>query len=333
MPIQLPSRSCTPSRGRPCSGCWALPPSHAMVLARESIDVVRGILLLAVISLAILFVAKLPNVSRVFLAELFLSQALVTVVLRLVVRRLYGRVRARGYNASFILIVGDDRRPASSQTGSTPTPSLGPSRRVRAGPDARDTGTRAGDSRGRAPTSSFQTYGRSLSMSRHPSWGIWTTCHRSSTGSLWTRLRSVLVRSHWPSWSRSLACARTKARWSHSPRRHGHQPERRGRRRSRRDPRPVAGPRAGSGRCDGREASARHRRVGRRARPALATPRPSGRRGRRRRRSSCPLPPGAGWPERSAVQDREVPLHGPGTRRRNSRSSRPATRSGVRRSR
>ena len=74
---------------------------------REWVDVVRGMLLLAVISLAILFVAKLPNVSRIFLAELFLAQTLVTIASRAVVRRLYVRVRSRGYNASFILIVGD----------------------------------------------------------------------------------------------------------------------------------------------------------------------------------------------------------------------------------
>jgi lipopolysaccharide/colanic/teichoic acid biosynthesis glycosyltransferase len=74
---------------------------------REWMDVLRGMLLLAVLTLAILFVAKLPNVSRIFLAELFLIQALVTIASRLVVRRLYARVRARGYNASFILIVGD----------------------------------------------------------------------------------------------------------------------------------------------------------------------------------------------------------------------------------
>jgi lipopolysaccharide/colanic/teichoic acid biosynthesis glycosyltransferase len=74
---------------------------------REWMDVLRGMLLLAVISLAVLFVAKLPNVSRVFLAELFIAQALATIASRLVVRRLYARVRARGYNASFILIVGD----------------------------------------------------------------------------------------------------------------------------------------------------------------------------------------------------------------------------------
>jgi lipopolysaccharide/colanic/teichoic acid biosynthesis glycosyltransferase len=74
---------------------------------REWMDVLRGMLLLAVLSLAILFVARLPNVSRVFLAELFVAQALVTITSRLVVRRLYARVRARGYNASFILIVGD----------------------------------------------------------------------------------------------------------------------------------------------------------------------------------------------------------------------------------
>lgn len=74
---------------------------------REWVDVLRGVLLLAVLSLAVLFVAKLPNVSRIFLGELVVSQAAVTIASRLVVRRLYAVVRARGYNASFILVVGD----------------------------------------------------------------------------------------------------------------------------------------------------------------------------------------------------------------------------------
>jgi hypothetical protein len=74
---------------------------------REWVDILRGMLLLAVVTLAILFAAKLPNVSRIFLGELFAAQAVVTIASRLVVRRLYAWVRARGYNASFILVVGD----------------------------------------------------------------------------------------------------------------------------------------------------------------------------------------------------------------------------------
>jgi exopolysaccharide biosynthesis polyprenyl glycosylphosphotransferase len=74
---------------------------------RDWVDILRGLLLMAVLSLAILFVAKLPNVSRVFLGELFAAQAAVTIASRLVVRKLYAAVRARGHNASFVLVVGD----------------------------------------------------------------------------------------------------------------------------------------------------------------------------------------------------------------------------------
>ncbi len=74
---------------------------------REWVDILRGVLLVAVATLAVLFVVKLPDVSRIFLGELFFAQATVTITSRAVVRRLYARVRAHGHNASFILVVGD----------------------------------------------------------------------------------------------------------------------------------------------------------------------------------------------------------------------------------
>ena len=74
---------------------------------REWMDILRGVLLVAVGTLAVLFVAKLPDVSRIFLGELFVAQAVVTIVSRAFVRQLYRRLRSRGYNASFVLIVGD----------------------------------------------------------------------------------------------------------------------------------------------------------------------------------------------------------------------------------
>jgi exopolysaccharide biosynthesis polyprenyl glycosylphosphotransferase len=74
---------------------------------REWVDILRGVVLLAVVALAALFVVKLPNVSRVFLAALFASQAVVTIASRALVRRLYATARSRGHNASFVLVVGD----------------------------------------------------------------------------------------------------------------------------------------------------------------------------------------------------------------------------------
>jgi len=73
----------------------------------EWTDVLRAVLLVAVATFAFLFLAKLPDVSRLFLFSLFASQAVVTVFSRVVVRRVYAYARSRGYNASYILIVGD----------------------------------------------------------------------------------------------------------------------------------------------------------------------------------------------------------------------------------
>jgi exopolysaccharide biosynthesis polyprenyl glycosylphosphotransferase len=74
---------------------------------REWVDILRGVVLLAVGSLAVLFAVKLPDVSRIFLGQLFLAQAVVTIASRFVVRRLYALAHSRGYNASFVLVVGD----------------------------------------------------------------------------------------------------------------------------------------------------------------------------------------------------------------------------------
>ncbi len=74
---------------------------------REWVDILRAILLIAVATLAFLYLAKLPDVSRVFLGELFVAQAVVAVLSRALVRSVYRSVRTRGQNGSFVLVVGD----------------------------------------------------------------------------------------------------------------------------------------------------------------------------------------------------------------------------------
>jgi exopolysaccharide biosynthesis polyprenyl glycosylphosphotransferase len=75
-------------------------------MRREVIDVLVAILFLSVVVFTTLYLVKLPNVSRLFLILLFTSQAGLTLLSRAAIRELFVRLRARGHNARFILIVG-----------------------------------------------------------------------------------------------------------------------------------------------------------------------------------------------------------------------------------
>jgi exopolysaccharide biosynthesis polyprenyl glycosylphosphotransferase len=72
----------------------------------EIADVGRAMLVLAVGAFSLLFILKLPQVSRLFLITLFASQAVVTVASRVAIRRFLTGLRDRGYNSRFILVVG-----------------------------------------------------------------------------------------------------------------------------------------------------------------------------------------------------------------------------------
>lgn len=73
---------------------------------REVIDVLLAVLLLAVVVFTTLYLVKLPNVSRLFLVLLFSCQAALTLLSRTAIRVLFVSLRARGYNARYMLIVG-----------------------------------------------------------------------------------------------------------------------------------------------------------------------------------------------------------------------------------
>ena len=73
----------------------------------EWTDLLRAILLIAFLTFAFLFAAKLPDVSRLFLLALFAVHAVVAVASRGFLRFLFARARERGRNARYVLIVGD----------------------------------------------------------------------------------------------------------------------------------------------------------------------------------------------------------------------------------
>ena len=73
----------------------------------EVLDLSRATLLVAVTTFCALFVFKLPNVSRLFLLELFIFQGVVTVASRSALRWTFRNARRRGLNTRFMLVVGD----------------------------------------------------------------------------------------------------------------------------------------------------------------------------------------------------------------------------------
>ncbi len=73
---------------------------------RELLDVLRSAVMLAVLVFAILFLFRLPDVSRLFLLALFPLQVSITVLLRVLIRFGFSLLRARGQNLRYTLIIG-----------------------------------------------------------------------------------------------------------------------------------------------------------------------------------------------------------------------------------
>jgi exopolysaccharide biosynthesis polyprenyl glycosylphosphotransferase len=78
-------------------------------LRAELIDVLRATLLLLVVGMAALYVLKLSNISRLFVAMLFLAQPVVTIMSRTALRLLLERTRRQGGMVREMLILGTGR--------------------------------------------------------------------------------------------------------------------------------------------------------------------------------------------------------------------------------
>ncbi len=72
----------------------------------EVLDLLRAVLIVAILTFAALFVVKLPDVSRLFLVGLFVTQAVVAVASRGSLRFLLRWAREGGRNTRFVLVVG-----------------------------------------------------------------------------------------------------------------------------------------------------------------------------------------------------------------------------------
>ncbi|MBF6558006.1 MAG: sugar transferase [Acidimicrobiales bacterium] len=75
-------------------------------LLTEARDIARTTLVVMVLALSTLFLVHLGNVSRLFLVLLFVTQPVVTLAGRAILRFGFGTLRRRGYNTHFMLIAG-----------------------------------------------------------------------------------------------------------------------------------------------------------------------------------------------------------------------------------
>ena len=76
----------------------------------EALDILRATALMTLLTLSVLFLFKLPDVSRLFLLALFPLQALTTLTSRVILRVALEDYRRRGRNIRFVLILGAGQR-------------------------------------------------------------------------------------------------------------------------------------------------------------------------------------------------------------------------------
>jgi len=79
-------------------------------IRREAADVLRASILLSLVTLSILFIFKMPDVSRLFLLVLFPTQAIATIAGRMALRLTLERLRRQGRNLRYVLALGADDR-------------------------------------------------------------------------------------------------------------------------------------------------------------------------------------------------------------------------------
>ena len=81
-------------------------PRARWTIRSEGLAIGRAAIVLALVSGTVLFAFRLPDVSRVFLILLFPAQWLLTLATRISMRLAFERLRARGYNLRYVLVIG-----------------------------------------------------------------------------------------------------------------------------------------------------------------------------------------------------------------------------------
>jgi len=75
-------------------------------IVREGIDVLQSTIILSLVTLSVLFLFRMPDVSRVFMLILFPSLAAATVASRVLLRLAMEGLRRQGKNLRFVVVLG-----------------------------------------------------------------------------------------------------------------------------------------------------------------------------------------------------------------------------------
>jgi exopolysaccharide biosynthesis polyprenyl glycosylphosphotransferase len=94
-------------------------------LRTEARDIARATVLAVALTLSTLFVFHQDNVSRVFLAIMFVVQPALTLVLRALLRSWFATLRRRGLNPTYMLVVGTGKLAQSFADSVESRPALG----------------------------------------------------------------------------------------------------------------------------------------------------------------------------------------------------------------
>jgi exopolysaccharide biosynthesis polyprenyl glycosylphosphotransferase len=81
-------------------------PRARWTIRSEGIALVRATVVMILFTLSVLFVFRLPDISRLYLVILFPAQWAVALVTRIALRLAFMRMRARGHNLRYVLVVG-----------------------------------------------------------------------------------------------------------------------------------------------------------------------------------------------------------------------------------
>jgi exopolysaccharide biosynthesis polyprenyl glycosylphosphotransferase len=85
-------------------------PRSRWSLRGEALAITKATGFMALLTLSVLFLFHLPDVSRLFLLALFPVQAVLTIVMRAVIRRWMEHLRRQGRNTRFVLVLGAGAR-------------------------------------------------------------------------------------------------------------------------------------------------------------------------------------------------------------------------------
>ena len=81
-------------------------PRARWTIRSEGIALLRATIVMVLFTLSVLFVFRLPDISRSYLVILFPAQWGVALATRIALRLAFMRMRARGYNLRYVLVIG-----------------------------------------------------------------------------------------------------------------------------------------------------------------------------------------------------------------------------------